>query len=130
MYARAVFYYNTDYPLAENQTGVAVSEIIKNTQPRNAGQPIVTVNIKLDNVMDYHSVDRKKYTSALCDIGGIQSFWLFFGMMICRYFTKIDYEAKLVKDLYLEKQTDEQFYRKYLVDDYSSDENSQNVETQ
>jgi len=53
--------------------------------------------------MDYHSVDRKKYTAALCDIGGIQAFWLFIGMLVCGYFTEIDYQAALIKDLFLQK---------------------------
>jgi hypothetical protein len=63
----------------------------------------VSVNIKLDGVMDYHSVERKKYTTAIIEIGGIQAFYLFLGFFVCGYFTEIDFQANLVKELFLEK---------------------------
>jgi len=53
--------------------------------------------------MDYHSVERKKYTTAIIEIGGIQAFYLFLGFFVCGYFTEIDFQANLVKELFLEK---------------------------
>ncbi len=103
IYARPVYYYNTKDPEGENETGVSVYEIQRNTSPYAAGQPIVSVNIKLDGVMDYHSVERKKYTTAIIEIGGIQAFYLFLGFFVCGYFTEIEFQANLVKELFLEK---------------------------
>ncbi len=52
IYARPVFYYNKNDPENENQTGVSVYDIKTNTMPYVTGQPIVSVNIKLDSLMD------------------------------------------------------------------------------
>lgn len=56
--------------------------------------------------MDYFSVERKTYLSAIGEIGGLQSFYLFIGFALMSYFTDIDYHANIVKALFLEKQTD------------------------
>ena len=71
IYARPVYYYNINDPEKENQTGVVAYDIKKNTVPYVAGQPIVSVNIKLDSLMDKFTVERKQYTSAIIQIGGI-----------------------------------------------------------
>lgn len=53
--------------------------------------------------MEYLSVERRSFLSAIGDIGAQQSFYVLIGFTIVSYFADIDYHANIVKALFLEK---------------------------
>jgi len=50
-------------------------------------------------------------------VGGIAGFWSSCIAIILGYFTEIDYFSNVIKKLFLEEVSDEEFYSKYINDD-------------
>jgi hypothetical protein len=100
----------------DHGTGVAVSQIKSNTETYSSNRPIVDIKIKLDQFIDYWTIERATYILALGNVGGLQSFYAFLILAMIDYFINIDYMANIIKQLFLEKQTDKKFYQKYVED--------------
>jgi hypothetical protein len=57
-------------------------------------------------------------------VGGLQGFYAVFIFFVLDYFTGIDYLTTVIKNLFLERYSDEKFFLKYLNDEDKTKEKS------
>ena len=68
------------------------------------------LNIYLESSVQMTSFSRFSWVKVIGTVGGLERFASMFILFALNYFTEIDYIAEFVKELFLEKQTNRQFY--------------------
>ena len=56
------------------------------------------------------SFSRFSWVKVISTVGGLERFASMFILFVLNYFTEIDYITEFVKELFLEKQTNREFY--------------------
>lgn len=70
--------------------------------------------MKLDNVKEEYDIKRLDWFEQLSVIGGIYSFVAGIFSILIGYFAQFDYLTTVVKNLFLERSSDEKFFQKFL----------------
>jgi len=81
------------------------------------------MNIRLDYFQNYVQIDRFDWMNQIGILGGIAGFYSGIVAIIVGYFAEFDYLTAFIKRLFLEEETDERFYAKYLREDWDQKKN-------
>jgi len=72
------------------------------------------MSIRADYFQNYVQINRMDWMNQIGILGGISGFYSSILAIIVGYFAEFDYLSTFIKKLFLEEQTDEKFYSRFL----------------